>query len=83
MLANNSLKIEIELLPQGAISQKNYSLPEMFWPGLYIYVYICIYMYMYIYYICIYIYICNYNICIYIIHIIEINDSNKHKLDKV
>ena len=38
-------------------------------------------MHMYIYYICIY--ICNYNICIYIIHIIEINDSNKHKLYKV
>ena len=36
---------------------------------------------MYIYYICIYIYVII--TCIYIIHIIEINDSNKHKLYKV
>ena len=38
-------------------------------------------MHMYIYYICIYIYVII--TCIYIIHIIEINDSNKHKLNKV
>ena len=28
--------MEIELLPQGAVSHKNYSLPEISWPGLYI-----------------------------------------------
>ena len=27
--------MEIELFPQGAISQKNYTLSEIFWPGLY------------------------------------------------
>ena len=32
----HSLKIEIEPPPQGAIPQKNYSLSEIPWPGLYI-----------------------------------------------
>ena len=31
---NTSRKIEIELFPPGAIPQKNYSLCEIFWPGL-------------------------------------------------
>ena len=35
ILAKNSLKAEIRLFPYGAISQKNYSLSEIFWPGLY------------------------------------------------
>ena len=34
ILAKESGKIEIELFPQGAISQKNYSLCEIFWPRL-------------------------------------------------
>ena len=36
ILAKNSWKIEIELFLQGAISQKNYSLSEIFLSGLYI-----------------------------------------------
>ena len=35
ILAKNSWKTEIELFPKGAISQKNYRLSEIFWPGLY------------------------------------------------
>ena len=33
MLAKNSWKTEIELFPLSVISQKNYSLSEIFWPG--------------------------------------------------